>query len=96
MSGLLAHVDDPEPLRAQLSTEQDSVRALRAEVAARTTAGAPRVAPSRKQLRIAFLALVEELAELAPERGNAILRRALGDGGSWSRRRGCGGTAPGP
>ncbi len=66
-----------------LGTEQAAVRALRAEVAsARAAAGTPRGALTRDQVRAAFLALLDELADVLPERGNAILRRAIGDGGS--------------
>jgi hypothetical protein len=82
LSGLLARVDDPEPLLAQFATEQAAVRSLRSEVAAaRAATGAPRVAPSRDQVRAAFIALVDELGEVLPEEANAILRRAIGDGG---------------
>jgi site-specific DNA recombinase len=82
IAAAIARVPDSEALLVQLGEEEAAVRALRAEAAAaRAAAGAPRVAPTRDQVRAAFAAWVTEIAEVDPQHGNALLRRAIGDGG---------------
>lgn len=77
VTAAIARMPDSEALYEQLAAEESTVKRLRVEIVQAKPATGPRTAPSAAAVRGAIATFLDQLGQLAPERGRELLARVL-------------------